>query len=165
MGLPLLLTDFDGVIAPYGEVRDDVTLVRPGGYFDPAYVLNGLPQMLGTLHDTGRVAWQMLSHHGAEVAQYLEPFGRGHVSALVPGPVGGELRHRHGKAAAVEDALAAGAAVIWCDDIGLESFRVECPDALALLEHPNLLTIEPDPKVGLTPADLRRAVAFADFWR
>lgn len=163
--MAILLTDFDGVIAPYGSRREDTTLVSPGGYLDSAFVLNGLPDQLGKLDASGRLPWMMLSSWGAEVVQYLEPFGWGSIGALVPGAVGGELRHRHGKAAAVEAALATGEAVIWAEDLEVQSFRDECPDAISLLDHPRLLVIETESEVGLTPADLRRAVAFADEWR
>lgn len=160
-----LLTDFDGVIAPFGAHRDDVTLVRPGGYLDSAFVLNGLPEILWGLHTSGLVTWTMLSNWGAEVVQYLEPFGIGEPHALVPGTVGGDLRRRHGKAAAVEELLGRGEAVIWCEDLEVQSFREECSDAIALLDHPRLLVIETNSEVGLTPADIRRAVAFAEKWR
>lgn len=163
--MTVLLTDFDGVLAPFGVPREDRTLVRPGGYLDSAFVKNGLPQILWGLHEAGVFRWTMLSNWGAEVVQYLEPFGIGVPDALVPGAVGGDLRNRHGKAAAVEAALSTGEAVIWCEDLEVQSFREDCPDAVGLLEHPRLLVIETASEVGLTPTDLRRAVAFAGLHR
>lgn len=157
-----LMTDFDGVLAPIGGRSVATTLVRPGGWLDSAFVLNGLPEVLFALHTSGRFRWQMLSSWGAEVTAYLTPFGVTGIEALVPGAVGGELRNVHGKAAAVEAALAEGEAVVWVDDVDIQSFRDEYPDHHLLLSHPRLLAIETDPAVGMTPADLRAAIAFAD---
>ncbi|SDH55360.1 hypothetical protein [Microbacterium sp. 77mftsu3.1] len=161
-----LLTDFDGVIAPFGWPRHPVTtLVSPGGYFDSAFVLNGLPHVLHALHTAGRIRWTMLSSWGAEVTAYLAGFDLPTpVDAITPGTVGGPLRERHGKAAAVEAMLEEGP-VVWVDDLDVQSFREECADAVTLLDHPRLLVIETDSAVGLTPDHLHRALAFADSFR
>lgn len=160
----VLLTDFDGVIAPFGAVRPSHprTLVRPGGYLDSAFVTNGLPELLWNLHAAGRFHWELLSSWGEETGRYLEPFGVHGLHAHAPGVLRDPLSLRHYKAGVVAHALAAGERVVWAEDLEVGGLRAEYPDdAAALLDHERLLVIEPRSDVGLTLADVRRIIRFA----
>jgi hypothetical protein len=161
----LLLLDVDGVLNacpiwdPTGADRD---CPWPGGWKEfraGGYNIKFAPDLCDALldiHDSGLAEVRWLTTWGHEAnAQLAESFGFPHFQVVGVPPTWGETQGWWKFPLAVA-ATALARRVVWADDDLPRS-----PEALAWAQSTfTVLPLTPEPFLGLTPADLEKAIGF-----
>lgn len=153
MTAPILLLDVDGVIAPFGTLppgrRAQLERVTTLKYMGTFYIDRRVTDALSALHAAGVVELHWCTSWEADAPEVLgphlgEPYEHLHVHESRDAAHTDEWFKQH----AARSLLGAGERVIWCDD--------DIARRSTLPEHPRLLTLSPEPSIGLTMTDVER---------